>query len=435
MNVRNPHGNHGVAVRFSHRVGASDLDSASEQRRPLFGGQPRGGIRRLAAVWLVLVTLGVCRPGCSWAVLTNSASSGDPFAWAFEFASALRTDEHDRGLTQANSLIAAAQRGRLEWVKERVEQVTGWRRGLVCVELARQLWSRGEKDEARAWLQKAEALGRQIQDWTGPRLLATAAAAYVEMGEREEGLRLAAATESPQERTALLPAGVADLAERGEWDEALRVIESASGVHGMEIRMAQVRAYLVVARHLAGRGETERCRQVVGRAIETARKLPFDFYLDASVEGAGLLKGMGEGEAARALVTELETILQRRDIPADARAPYVVRLAEVWEQWGESVRAREALNTGLLGMEYTQDIDQPMVYAALIGGHVRVGDEAGARERFRQGLELAGALINSRPRVLAIVELCRQLGLAGLALRADEQQLLRQLFERLGPPW
>lgn len=367
--------------------------------------------------------------------VTDPELVSDPFAWGFEFASALRTDEHDRGLTQANTLIAAAQRGRLDWVKQRAEQVTGWRRGLVYVELARQLWQRGEKDEAQHWLRKAEALGQQIQDWTGPRLLATVSAALVEMGKHEEGLRVAALTESPQERAALLPAGVMSLLDRGEVEKAFEAVESAGGVHPMEIRMAQARAYLAVARHPAVRAEINQCRQAVERAVETAKKLPFDLYLDVVTEGAGILKDAGFAETARALVMDVETLLDRPDIAADARAPYVVRLAEVWQRLGEAERARQLLDTGVQGMELTQDIDQPMVYAALIGGYVQVGEEAIARERFRRGLELSGDLINSRPRVLAIVELCRQMGLAGLSLRSEEQQLLQQLFERLGPPW
>ncbi|MCX7915356.1 MAG: hypothetical protein N3A53_03510 [Verrucomicrobiae bacterium] len=369
------------------------------------------------------------------AQVTDPARVSDPFAWGFEFATALRTDEHDRGLTQANTLIAAAQRGQLDWVTQRVEQVTGWRRGLVYVELGRQFLARGQKEEARRWLQLAEGLGRQIQDWTGPRLLATVSAALVGMGEHEEGLRVAGLTESPQERTALLPAGVVSLLDRGEVEKAWEAIELAGEAHPMEIRMAQARAYLAMARHPTVRADAERCRKAVERAVETAKKLPFDIYLEVVTEGAGVLKDAGLSEVARGLVSEVEALISRSDIAADARAPYVVRVAEVWQGLGEPGRARQLLDTGLQGMELTQDIDQPMVYAVLIGGYVRVGDEAEARARFRRGLELAGELINSRPRVLAVVELCRQMGLSGLSLRDEEQQLLRQLYERLGPPW
>jgi len=93
------------------------------------------------------------------------------------------------------------------------------------------------------------------------------------------------------------------------------------------------------------------------------------------------------------------------------------------------------LQEALVGVEQAQDIDQPMVYAAVAGGYAAVRAEHQARQHFATGLDLAAQLINARPRALAVVELCRAMGVAGMTLTKAEQGRLQALYDGLGAPW
>jgi tetratricopeptide (TPR) repeat protein len=354
--------------------------------------------------------------------------------WAFRFASAIRSDPIDRGRAQAEVVLTALEAGHLDLARAWADEVTGWRRGVVYAELAVPLAKRGREGEARALLAKAEDMSRRIEDWTGPRVAAHVAAAYAALGDRERSAQISAQLEG-EERLKALPVAVAPLVERGEFEAAMEFLGRVTDAHTFDLRRAQLRAYLELARHPALGMQVGKRKQAVAAAIAAARELPVTFQAEAAVEAADLLRGWGNRAEAARLLEEVEAVLVKaRDNPL-LRAPIVVRVALAWERCGERARCRRLLEEALAGVEEAQDIDQPMVYAAVAGGYAAVRAERQARQMWATGMDLAAALINARPRALAIVELCRTVGAHGLALNAAEQARLRSLYDGLGAPW
>ncbi len=364
---------------------------------------------------------------------TGWARSG-ALEWAFEFASAIRTDQWDRGRAQAEVVLAAAEVGRLDQARAWADAVTGWRRGVVYAELAVPLARRGQEAEARALLAKAEEMSQRIQDWTGPRVAAHVAAAYAALGQRDRSAQISARLEG-EEKLKSLPVAVAPLVEAGDFDAAMELLRNVTEGHPFDVRLAQVRAYLSLAQHPALAMQTGKRKRAALAALATVEKLPVDVRVETAVKAAELFRGMGLRTEAQRVLAEVEAILvPSRSQPLE-RAPRVVKLALAWERLGERARCRQLLQEALVGVEQAQDIDQPMVYAAVAGGYAAVRAEHQARQHFATGLDLAAQLINARPRALAVVELCRAMGVAGMTLTKAEQGRLQALYDGLGAPW
>ncbi len=353
---------------------------------------------------------------------------------AFRFASAIRTDLNDRGRAQADVALAAAQVGQLEQARAWADEVTGWRRGMVYAELAVPLAKRGRTAEARALLAQAEEMSQRIEDWSGPRVAAHVAAALAQLGERERSAQISGKLEG-EERLKALPVAIAPLVEAGQFEAAMEVLGKITGVHAFDLRIAQVRAYLKLAEHPSLRAQWGKRKRALTAALAVAAELPVTVRAETAVAVADQFRGMGFRGDARRTLAEVETALVAEGGNAFYLAPVLVQVALAWDRLEERGRCRGLLVEALRGVTEAQDIDQPFVYAAVAGGYAAIREERQARQLYATGFELAGQLINSRPRALAVVELCRSMGLHGLRVTAAEQARLQELYDGLGAPW
>jgi hypothetical protein len=102
---------------------------------------------------------------------------------------------------------------------------------------------------------------------------------------------------------------------------------------------------------------------------------------------------------------------------------------------GKKERARELLNRVEALAPTVQPIERPAVYANAASSFALLGDAASAKRLYGIALDQAGSLVNSRPRALAVVEICRSMGRASVPLDNATRGRLDTLYSGLKDPW
>jgi hypothetical protein len=356
--------------------------------------------------------------------------------WAFRFASAIVSDPKDMGKAQAAVVWDYATAGAWHQAIDAADHVEGWRRGTSYADLATALAKLGRKDEARAMIAKAEAFRGTITGWQNPRIAAHVANAWAALGEvdRAVGLASAVALEDAQQYAGRKAATVASSrAVRGDYEGAAAELDGLAGAKDIDDAWWRAAGYLEIARQSSFPRETRAKALAAARAA--ADSIPTWKKAEALESIAELYREQRFPKEAREAVAEADRIVVALPDTMPIKAPLLSNCARAWGALGKNQRARELLNQveGLAPM--VQPIDRPAVYANAAASYAGLDDGASARRLYGVAFDEAGSLVNARPRALAVVEICRSMGRAGLELDSGTRTRLETLYAGLKDPW
>ena len=354
----------------------------------------------------------------------------------FKFASAIETDPKGKGGAQTGIILAYLKRGELEAAMRKAASVEGWWRGVALAEVAVKLAADGRDDEAREFIRRAEEVRSTVDGWESPRISSHVAHAHALLGDLERTREAAkkVAEEDPREYTGQAVAAVAEShAERGNYDKAMAELAVLEGDGELLTAWWRTSGYLAIGRK---RDFTDEQRLAALEAAKSAAAaVPGWQRVDALRLVAEELHAMGQHAAAVETLDEAESIFG----PAEgesARPPTLLsELASSWTRVGEQDRARALLEEAERSTRRLPVIDQPGLDSRIAIAYMELGDEAAGGRTLDIAIERAAKLTNARPRALAVVEICRQIGLFGLALSDRDRKRLDALFAGLRAPW
>jgi tetratricopeptide (TPR) repeat protein len=178
----------------------------------------------------------------------------------------------------------------------------------------------------------------------------------------------------------------------------------------------------------------EQRRQVLDRAEASAELVPG--WRRAELLGALAAEWHQAGDATKAQQLLTEAV---KHVPADemeyTRVMLGAQLARDWVKIGNPKKAGEILQSAQELVKRIQPIDQPSALAALAGA-CREGDNGDESDLlYERALAVAATLTNSRPRALAVIEVCRSLGRQRIALTPALRKELDALLAGLRDPW
>lgn len=389
---------------------------------------------RTPARFLLTVALALCAAGS--ANTRGSSTAPGALDWAFRFASAIVSDPKDMGKAQAAVAWDYATLGSWREATDAADRVEGWRRGTSYADLAMALAKAGRKDEARAMIEKAERFRQSVTGWQNPRIAAHVANAWAALGEFEkaEGLASAVALEDAQQYAGRTAATLASSrASQSDYDGAVAALDGLAGAKDVDDAWWRTVGYLDVAR------QTSFSRQEREKALAAARtaadSIPTWKKAEALESIADEYRKQRFTKEAREAVAEAERILVALPDTMPIKAPLLSNCARAWGELGKKQRARALLNRVEALAPTVQSIDRPAVYGNAASSFALLGDTASARRLYGVALDEAGSLVNARPRALAVVEICRSMGRAGLPLDAATSERLDTLYKGLKDPW
>lgn len=307
---------------------------------------------------------------------------------------------------------------------------------MVYADLAGALARAGRKEEARAFVGKAESVRAGVEGWQNPRILAHIAEALALLGDRERAdtivSGLAEADPMQYSGRAAATASVA-LAAEGDFDAAMKRLEMLDGNDDFDTASWRTSGYLALAR----RPDAPRKGRLAAldAAMRSSATLPLPRQVETVLEASGLYSALDRRKDGRAAVQSAVGAIETSDVQTSERIPYLIEIGRGWAAVGDAEKARSALGEAEKLVDRALSIDQPGLLARVASGYRRIPDEASARRIDAASLDRAAAMPLARPRALAVAAICRQLGHDSVNLDAGTRSRLDGLLAGLKDPW
>jgi tetratricopeptide (TPR) repeat protein len=365
----------------------------------------------------------------------GAAPGVEALDWAFSFASAIEHDLDDRGKAQSWAVMDYPGLGALDRAVERAGSVEGWRRGVVYADLASELALAGRIEEARRLLARAEDVRRATTGWQGPRISSHMAQALAYLGEFDQAGTIqdaVTAGDARQYRGRMVAALARARGARGAFRPAMDELDRLAGSEEVETAWWRTVAYLDLARN-------EQLEEPERReALEATERAAAEIggWKHAEVL-TWLAAEWRERDLARArqLLEQAEGLILALNDQSSSKGPMLAELGSAWSKLGDVKRAEKLLAQGLELVPKILVIDQPEVVGRIAASYATMGRADEARRLFDRSLGLAGELVNSRPRALALTAILRSMAGAGVALDEATRNRLVALEAGLGDPW
>jgi tetratricopeptide (TPR) repeat protein len=392
--------------------------------------------RYLALVAAVIVVASGCG-GAEAESHSDDPGGLETLEQGFRFASAIEGDDEGKGRSQLEVVMAMAEIGALEAARDAAEATSGWHQGVAFAELAAELARRGRSEEARESIERAREVQRRTTGWQGPRISAHIASALAETGAVDDSRKLTQtlAANDPRQYSGRAAATQAlARAERGEFESAMKVLAPLDGNDDLEVAWWRTTGYL----DIAGQEAIPRAKRIeaLDAAWASARQIAGATRVEALRSVAEQYESLGKRKRSREALDEAKTFLDRGTTVTAASSPTALAaLARSWAALGEVARARDLLRQAEQSAIRASTIDRPGLLGQVGASYRALQDEAEQRRVLDQALTLAERLANSRPRALAVADICRAMGLQGIPLDPATRERLGALYAGLGDPW
>jgi len=356
--------------------------------------------------------------------------------YAFRFASAIETDPKDRAKAQELALAEYMTAGAFEEASRRADKIEGWRRGVVYADLAASLARAGKRDEAMAFVNKAESIRGGVEGWQSPRISAHIAEALALLGDRERADTIVSglAEADPVQYTGRAAATESvGLAAGGDFDAAMKRLADLEGNDDFDTASWRTNGYLALARREVAprKGRLE----ALDAALRCSATLPLPRQVEVALEASGISSGLDRRRDGRASVQSALRAVDAAGVQTSEEIPYLIEIGRAWAALGEPEKAKASLFKAEGLVSQGLSIDQPGLLARIASGYRRIPEEATARRVESRALDLAAAMPLARPRALAVAAICRQMGHDRVPLDQVTQSRLDGLLAGLGDPW
>jgi tetratricopeptide (TPR) repeat protein len=423
------------------------LDAARKTgRRSVREGDERARtFPRIADLALGLVLLGAVSVAAAEPVSTpdpeqqrraNESRALEAFDYGFRFASAIHTDPKDKARAQEEVLLDLAHEGSIDRAVDMTGLMAGWRRASVLADLAGMMAGAGRAADARNLLARAEQLNAEVGGWQHRRVQSHIAQALARLGQADRSEQLTrelAEVDSRQYAGRSAATLAAAHAATGDFDGAMRSLGAVGASKDFDVVWWRTLGYIELARE-EGRTVEQR-RRALDAAVVSAADIDGWKQGEALIEVANELAALKDVERARELLKQSEPWARSLADTAPVKVPLLSRLARGWHTAGMEARARERLAEAERAVPSTMNIDRPMAWATVASVYRAIGAEKDAKRLYDVAFSSAEALVNARPRALAVVEICRSIGRDGVALDPATRERLDRLFYGLQDPW
>ncbi|HEX6813955.1 MAG TPA: hypothetical protein VF384_20195 [Planctomycetota bacterium] len=369
---------------------------------------------------------------------------------AFRAASAFPLDPHGKNRSRAQEVVVAGcfQIEQPQLALELAQGIADWRRGCAEADYAGFCARRGQRDEALAFVARAEkfatelAAGPNAQLWRRDLILAKLARACRLLGDPARADQLAARIDAASSN-AVDPDQASTLADRALLLTEAEVGNELAAMHAAFPTMSlgqQHTAVLTLLRVHERFFDVAAHRTVIEQRIAVGYdKLPPLIRLSALAQLAATCLEKNDQATARSLLATARRIAAAHTWrPAD-QVPQLARLAELRARAGEVDEARADAEAAFAIYHRERDsivnIDRAEALRPLALAWHALGETATADGMFAQALEEAMENPNSRPRADDLVDTAVVMATHRIEPSPQLWTRMREICEGLGNPW
>ncbi|MEM6885392.1 MAG: tetratricopeptide repeat protein [Verrucomicrobiota bacterium] len=361
----------------------------------------------------------------------------DLLGWGFKFASTLETDKKDQAKYQEKVLRQMADLDEMDRAINTLPQLEGWRKVAVAADITKVLAAEGDDVGARALIASAEEWAKPVTGWQKERIRAHLAEAYAFLGDTDKQSEVSGSIDDKEEKLKNRLADSFAMVASGDFEQAIEDLGAFHGQANFTLNLNLVSNYLTLFKLKQFQQNPEKKRILLNQATKVARAMKFWVRCKVMADLAVLYIQDGDTDTAISLLQESEAVLQEVIREPRVAIPVLVDIAVAYhkaDQMEESHRlmaqATELLNTDTM-VEWDRSLAYPMV---AYGAYICLSPAEG-EQLFDTCLQRAEEQVNSRGKVIIVVDTCIFMNRCQFPFTRQVQSRLKQIYHSLGDPW
>lgn len=356
-------------------------------------------------------------------------------ALSFEIASAIQHDTKDRAKAQYFVTYDLMRSGNLKLARTYAEQIQGWRKGVVLAELAGEASKQGKRSLALDLLGEAKRVEAETTGWQKPRIAAYVASVEAQVGDVKQAKRILdrLAEEDDQYVGRAAAATAAALVREGKLQQAFDELDLLAESKDIYESWWRTMGYIEIAGNEALSGDQRAIAR--RRALDSAGAIAGWKRIEALLALVPLFREAGESSSAEQSLEQAAELAGSIPASSPVKARLMGRIARALGQAGRKVRAATLVDRASELVGETMKVERPGILAALAAVDHDLGREQQSRALFLKAVDAAESLVNARPRALAAVAICGELGRHGIDPDGALFARLKSLRAGLRAPW
>ena len=364
---------------------------------------------------------------------------------AFQTAATIPVKPHikDRCRAQEEVVRACLDLDRTRLALAYTKEILNWRRGTAYADLAFYLAQQGQvseeqislTDDVRHYLNLAEQVVHDAQDWRRDRIRVRIAQTHAWLGHDQEAQRFQAGV-GPSEwgKVARVRAMICD---PDVFDELMRAVEEEMSSGHFDV----LKNALSVYAKLFNRFYADPVRRALVEEKIRAfwNDIPIFIRVNLIVELTRYALNHADLESALAWLDEGQSLLDGAQWPLEYRLPAAAQVIKMRYQAGDRIQARSEADEmlALFNTNADQIID---IYRAgallpLAEAYAAMSDTPTALAVYQRALEEGTKNPNSRPQALDLSAVCLSMARCQVKPNAELWGRMRQIHDGLGEPW
>jgi len=356
---------------------------------------------------------------------------------AFETATLIPILPHikDRSKAQEAVISAFLELDQPKRVIDNIEQIKNWRRGASYGDLAIYCAQHGHIEEAQNYINLAEKISEDAEDWRRDHIRVKIAKAYTLLGKTDEAAQFEkGVVESELGKVA----GVkAMMINENYFDDHVKELDELISRGSFDITKNALNSYTFLFNNFYDDVEK---RTLVEEKIKTSwRQIPIFIRIDLLMDLVKFALNHKDQTKAVLLLNEGQLFIDSAEWRPEDRIVMMAKLIELRYQAGDKETARadaEALRT-LYDTEGYKivNIDRAGVLRPLAEAYQFMGDTKIALMVYKKAIDEGVENPNSRPRAEDLSATCLSMALHAVELDEELWTRIHQIQTNLSDPW
>ncbi len=356
---------------------------------------------------------------------------------AFQAASAMPVFPHIKNRSRAQEMVVTACFGLDQPLRARqyIEQIDNWRRGAGYADLALYCARRAFKDKVESYLNLADQISKENEDWRKDRIKVKIASVYAYLGQTDKASQFKKDVEASE--TGKMAQIEAMIYPEDSFNKQMENLNNLVSSKNFDIVKNALGAYPELYNRFYTNVER---RTFIEKKIKASwSSIPTSVRIDLLTELVNFSLGHGDQEKALELVHEAEAFMNSTTWPVRFGIPLKAEQAGLRFRSGDEERARTEIQDALdmfdANREKIINIYRAGILRSIAESYQAMGDIKKALDLYKRALEAGIENPNSRPRAEDLTATCCSMALRAVEPGAELLHRIREIRDGLGDPW
>lgn len=356
---------------------------------------------------------------------------------AFQSATKIPVNPHikDRSKSQELVVQTCLKLNQPELALEYIDSIKNWRRGSCYADLALYYAQNGESEKINLYLNLAEKIADETEDWRRDHIRVKIAQIHALLGDEKKASEYESGV--VESEVGKVDAVEASQSDEESFQQTLQSLDALAKQQSFDVLKNTLNAYA----KLYGRFySSEEKRSLIEEKIKTSwTKIPVNIRIDVLIQLAEVSIRHSAKQKALQFADEAQSFLVQYQWKIEHKIPLTARVVELRFKAGDQktaeLLAKESLNLFIKNKQQIVNIWRAGALRPLAQAFKTIGDEKSSLSVYKLAIDEGSVNPNSRPRAEDLTATC--CSMAFNSIEPDEELWARinQIFKELDQPW